>query len=118
MRLASLILAVIVLGMVLCLTNPTEAEHKEAIYRYAEQAAADRGERLAGSPGRVVATVLARVATDVVDSWNLLGLRYDNYLLFSTVSLDDELVSIGVLRQVAVGHGLVDATGYEARLVR
>ena len=118
MRLANVMLVLIVLGMVLCLTNPTQAAHKEAIYRYAQEAAADQGELLAGSLGRFVAGLLTRVATENLDSWNLLGFRYDNYLLFSTVSIDGQLVSIGLLKQVLVGRGLVTETGYEARVLR
>jgi hypothetical protein len=82
----TLVLVLIILVM-LAVTNPAAETHKKAIYGAVSANAAEEG-------------IWKQLAVQVVGDLDLVRFQYHNYLLFSTVTLDGDTVSWGVLSHV------------------
>ena len=81
------LLLIIVVCVVMGVTNPDEKDHKEAVYRALSQEVGGEG-------------ILGRLAGTALDSLDLLPLEYHNYVLLSTVTLEGDTVSVGLLTRV------------------
>ena len=86
-------LGVLVLGVVAVVLNPSEEKHRSAIY--------DRGrlvmEEKSGTIGAIVGTV-----TKSLDPLKSAPIKYNNYYVFSTVTLNDKRMTFGVCGSVTV----------------
>ena len=81
------ILGLIVIAALLALTNPGLDSHKNVIYESAAAEATD-------SP------MLGRLAADVLEGFDVVPLTYHNYVVLSTMTLDGDTVSVGMLARV------------------
>jgi hypothetical protein len=80
-------LAIIVLCAVSALTNPAQDFHKKAVYTKVATEKAQSG-------------LLGKIAVDLLGEHEILPLSYNNYILFSTTTLNGELSSVGIFSQV------------------
>lgn len=81
------VLALIVLGGVLVVTNPSQEAHKKVVYASAASEATH-------------SEVLGNIAADVLENVNLVPLGYHNYYLFSTTTIHGKTASVGVCSRV------------------
>ena len=78
---------IIVACIALAVTNPGEEAHKHAVYN-----------KLSSEVG--VQGFLGEIAGGAMESLDPLPLKYNNYVLFSTMTFTDDLVSVGLFRYV------------------
>ena len=71
----------------LTVTNPPKEDHKKAVYRALSQDLGAEG-------------VLGEMAGEALGSLDVLPLDYHNYVIFSTVSLREDTVSVGLATNV------------------
>jgi hypothetical protein len=95
-------LLLVVLCLALWATTPAQAQHERVIYDRTEVLIADLGEQAAGRIGRLGAGLLAKIATEAVDTLDVELFVYHNYHLFSTTTLDGQVVSLGVFHRVLI----------------
>ena len=81
------LLLVIVACIALGVTNPGEDAHKRVVY--------DQVVDKVGMEG-----VLGEIAGEALGNLDVVPLRYNNYLLFSTTAFRDDTVSVGLLTRV------------------
>jgi len=81
------LVVLIVAGAVLFFTNPGHDAHKQVVY-------AATASEMTGSD------TLGKIAVDLLGKTDVLPLTYNNYYVFSTTTLNDEVKSIGVLSRV------------------
>lgn len=81
------ILGLIVICAMLALTNPSHETHKNIVY---ESAAAEMTK----------SEKLGKIAADLLGGVDVVPLNYNNYFLFSTTTLNNETVSVGLLSRV------------------
>lgn len=101
----------LVLAVILFLTNPSQKRHESAIGKeiiaYAGTVGGELGqgfgqgiqgqsEGIWGILGRLVGSWAGGVAEDVIMGLNIF--QYNNYYLFSMMTLDDQVISFGILR--------------------
>ena len=104
------LMILLILCLVLGLTNPGQEQHERAVYARTEALIANMGQQAAGLLGRLAAGILARIATEAVDTLDLGLFSYHNYVLFSTMELDGQMVSVGIVGRVLVSadYGVED----------
>lgn len=94
MKGCSVVIIILVLAcVVLFITNPPMEDHKQALFDTL---------RTAASQGGMVSGILGNLGVGIVEELNVLPFTYENYLLFSTLSLDGEMLSIGFLGNVFI----------------
>jgi hypothetical protein len=81
------LLLIVVACMALGVTNPGEGPHKQAVY--------SKMPKEAGMEG-----FLGRVAGDLLGNLDVVPLKYNNYILFSTMTFRGDIVSVGLLSNV------------------
>lgn len=86
-------LFIVIICIVLYATNPPYGQHEELLFNEFRDDANQKG----GFGGW-----LNKIGVSVVDNLNLLSFTYQNYYLFSTVSYEDEIVSVGFLNKVII----------------
>jgi hypothetical protein len=85
MRLGLVVL--IILCGVLAFTNPGQDAHRKTFYASV-------------ATEKAKSEVLGKIAADVLGDVDLVPLKYNNYFLFSTTTLNGEMVSVGVFSRV------------------
>jgi hypothetical protein len=80
-------LLVIVACAVLFVTNPNQDSHRKAVY-----------ESIAAS--KTQSEFLGRIAADFLGDVDVLPLKYNNYYLFSTTTMNGDTVSVGGFSRV------------------
>ncbi len=86
---AKLIAVVALVGLcgALAVTNPNQDAHRKAYYAsLATQTAKNE--------------VVGRIAADILGDANVVPLKYNNYFLFSTTTLNNKTTSVGVFSRV------------------
>lgn len=81
------ILGMIVLCAVSAFTNPAQDFHRKAVYTKVATEKAQSG-------------LLGKIAVDLLGEHELMPLSYNNYVLFSTTTLNGEISSVGCFSQV------------------
>jgi len=81
------LLLVVIACIALGVTNPGEDAHKRLVY-----------DRLANKVG--MEGVLGEIAGEALGNLDVVPLRYNNYVLFSTTAFRDDTVSVGLLTRV------------------
>ncbi len=81
------LLLIVVACIALGATNPGEESHKRVVYNKVPKEAGMEG-------------FLAGVTSDLLGNLDVVPLKYNNYILFSTVTFRDDIVSIGLLTEV------------------
>ncbi|MBN2474902.1 MAG: hypothetical protein JXB62_09870 [Pirellulales bacterium] len=84
MRLKIIVLLLVAIGVALVILNPGETVHKKALYQH-----------MAGEAG--MDGVLGDVAGDVLKGLDIVPLKYNNYFVYSTMTLQGDTVSVGFL---------------------
>ena len=86
----------ILFAILLVITNPSQEQHEAFIGNYLVMAAGVAGEKVGGDIGALIGMVLGRAAESIVMSLDLF--EYHNYILFSTMTLNNKIITFGVLR--------------------
>lgn len=81
------LMAVVALAIAMAATNPGQEVHKKVVY---SAMAADVGN----------SQVLGDLAGGVLSNLDPISYQYHNYLVFSTMTHRDEIVSVGALNRV------------------
>lgn len=92
-------LAILVVAAILLLitTNPSKEAHNNKIYTVLGQTV---GQKLGGELGRVLGGLLGRGVGNLTNSIDMSVFEYHDYLLFSTTTLSNQVVSLGILDNV------------------
>ena len=85
------ILAVLVVGLLVAM-NPSRDVHKAEAYAHMQRQAKKDG----------VLALIGTAMAEGADALELSGIEYQNFLIVSTLTHDDKLVTIGVLGMVFV----------------
>ena len=78
---------IVIACIVLAFTNPGEQVHKRAVY--------DKLPNELGMNG-----FLGAIAGSMMGDFDVMPLSYHNYLLFSTMTFEDDILSVGILGYV------------------
>ncbi|NUQ64477.1 MAG: hypothetical protein HUU20_18585 [Pirellulales bacterium] len=81
------LVAILALAIAMAVTNPGQEAHKKAVYT---AMATDVG----------TSGMLGNFAGAMLNDLDLVPYQYHNYLVFSTMTLKDEVVSVGALNNV------------------
>jgi hypothetical protein len=81
------LVVLVILCIVLAITNPGQDAHKKAFY-------ASVGTEQAKSE------VLGNIAAEVLGDVDLIPLKYNNYIVFSTTTLNGKMTSFGLFSHV------------------
>ncbi len=82
-----ILVALIVLCGALAVTNPGQDAHRKAFYTSVGTEA-------------VKSEVLGKMAADVLGDANIVPLKYNNYFLFSTTTLNGKTETVGLFSRV------------------
>ena len=80
-------------------TNPTSEDHNNAVYSHV---GGRLGQEVAGDLGGLIGGLIGKAVGNFAVDMNLKFFDYQNYYLLSTQSLNDEVISIGVLSKVFI----------------
>ena len=79
--------AIVILAAVLAITNPGQDAHRKVVYT---SVAAEK----------TTSDVLDKIAVDLLGGREVLPVRYNNYILFSTTTLNGKTSSLGAFSRV------------------
>ena len=85
------VLAVLIVGLLVAM-NPSRGAHKAEAYAYIQRQAKKDG----------ILAVIGAATAESADALELAGIEYQSFLIVSTLTHDDKLVTIGVLGMVFV----------------
>lgn len=89
------------LAAVLAVTNPTAESHSDALRREVRSALRREIDREANGAGRIATAALQHFGGDeMIDL--LLDAEYENFLFFSRMSMDGDVVSVGIMGNVFI----------------
>lgn len=97
--LGCLVLLFIGVIVVFTLTNPKKNSHTNKIYSAIGEAA---GQQLAGNTGGFIGSLFGKAVSTIADWYDVSLFEYHNYIVFSTTTLNGQLITVGYLSNVKV----------------
>jgi hypothetical protein len=93
------------IAALLAVTNPSSTSHNDALRRELRSTLRQAIDREANGAGRIASAAFQRLGGDAVLDL-LLDVEHQNFILFSRATMDGDVVSVGLLGNVFVQHGL------------
>ena len=89
--------SIIVLCLILAATNPSEHQHQRVLLH---EVSIDVGSDIAGDVGGFFGQIIGNFVGEGLENLNVSLFHYNNFILFSTITIRGEIVSFGILGQV------------------
>jgi len=89
------IIVIVIICFILGFTNPSAEDHKAAVYNEVKKV-------IKSEDNNIILNFFVDMGTSLSKTLDLLNFRYDDYVLFSTLTYEGNVVSIGLLGKIYV----------------